>query len=145
MGLLLGGPADLTVTPSDGYYASTARGHSNPPAGASVATVDYWSTPAYRSENTYLSNFSSWGVTPIFFDSDGNRLAEPEYRTQPFLSAPQYGDTSFLKSPVGNPETDSEINYLQNFSGTSAAAPNAAAVAALMLQLNPDLTPVLIF
>ena len=84
-----------------------------------------------------LTSFSSWGGTPIFFERDENketiRLPEPERRHK--LFAPQEGNTTFFGYP------SYEYNFLPNFQGTSAAAPNTAAVAALMLQLNPSLMP----
>jgi hypothetical protein len=128
------GAASISVTPATGFQTGTSNGHTNSAHGASVGAVNYWSTPAYR-ETARLTNFSSWGGIPVFFDAAGEPLAAPEYRPQPRFVAPQNGDTSFF----GNSDIDSTL--LKNFSGTSAAAPNAAAVAALMKQLRPDLTP----
>ena len=139
------------------HGSSTVWGHNNSKLAANVGAAQYWSTPAYQANpsdwKSVLSEFSSFGGTPIFFDSDGQRQ-EPEYRPEPRFIAPQNGDTSFF-SPVkvdtgyhfpeyltfGDPDRD----YLQNFSGTSAATPNVGAVAALLLELNRELTPAEIY
>lgn len=119
--------------------ASTAWGHSNSALGASVGAAPYWETPAYGQATPQLTSFSSWGGTPIFFDASGTRLDSPLHREQPRFVAPQEGDTTFFG------QRDTERDGLLNFQGTSAAAPNAAAVAALMLQLDPSLTPAEIY
>ena len=135
--LITNGADQISVTPATGFQTGTSYGHTNSAHGASVGAVNYWSTPAYR-ESSRLSDFSSWGGIPVFFDAAGEPLAEPEYRPQPRFVAPQYGDTSFFEYQNHN---DPDGTLLPNFSGTSAAAPNAAAVAALMKQLRPELTP----
>jgi hypothetical protein len=132
--LITNGAASISVTPATGFQTGTSYGHTNSAHGASVGAVNYWSTAAYR-ELPRLSDFSSWGGIPVFFDAAGEPLAEREYRPQPRFVAPQYGDTSFFG------HEDPDRTELKNFSGTSAAAPNAAAVAALMKQLRPELTP----
>jgi hypothetical protein len=135
--LITNGAASISVTPATGFQTGTSYGHTNSAHGASVGAVNYWSTAAYR-ELPRLSDFSSWGGIPVFFDAAGEPLAEREYRPQPRFVAPQYGDTSFFEYENHN---DPDGTLLTNFSGTSAAAPNAAAVAALMKQLRPELTP----
>ena len=135
--LITNGADQISVSPATGFQTGTSYGHTNSAHGASVGAVNYWSTPAYR-ESSRLSDFSSWGGIPVFFDAAGEPLAEPEYRPQPRFVAPQYGDTSFFEYQN---HKDPDGTLLPNFSGTSAAAPNAAAVAALMKQLRPELTP----
>lgn len=137
---------NITVsTDSDlGFYESTIYGHAAGASSANVGSVQYWSTPAYRADTTQLSRYSSWGVTPIYFKYDVNsksytKLAEPEIRENAAFVVPQKVDTTFFSHGY-NASADAEGDYYQNFEGTSAAAPNAAAVAALMLQLNPKLT-----
>ena len=140
------------------HGSSTVWGHNNSKLAANVGAAQYWSTPAYHSNpsgwETMLSEFSSFGGTPIFFDSDGQRQ-EPEYRPQPRFIAPQNGDTSFF-GPIPKDERghfpeyltvagDPDKDYLQNFPGTSAATPNVGAVAALLLELNRELTPAEIY
>jgi hypothetical protein len=140
--LITNGPASISVSPATGFQTGTSYGHTNSTHGASVGAANYWSTPAYR-ESPRLSDFSSWGGIPVFFDAAGERLAEPEYRPQPRFVAPQNGDTSFFEYKFFEPQNnnDPDRTQLNNFSGTSAAAPNTAAVAALMKQLRPELTP----
>ena len=135
-GTINGDPQNVTVDPPNGFQgASTTWGHNNSRLGASVGASTYWNTPAYNRGDPLLTGFSSFGGTPIFFDAAGNRLPAPELRQQPRFTAPQSGNTSFFDF------TDPDLDQLKNFSGTSAAAPNSAAVAALMLQLDPNLTP----
>ena len=138
-----GQSADTTVAADSdiGFYQGTAMGHANGPDSANVQSNQYWGTPAYRAESPTLGRFGSWGVTPIYFDSEGNFLADPELRETPAFIAPQKGNTTFFSYGYADQQYDADRDYLQNFEGTSAAAPNAAAVAALMLQLDPTLTP----
>ena len=53
----------------------------------------------------------------------------PEVRQQPRVAAADAGNTSFFSSDSG-----SDLDTNPNFSGTSAAGPHAAAIAALVLQ-----------
>lgn len=117
---------------------STIVAHANSATAAAVGASYYFRTPAYRQQPAELVPSSSWGGTPILLAPNGDRLPTAETRQQPQFVAPNIGDTSFFGQDV-------DLNGLPNFSGTSAAAPNAAAVAALMKQLAPALTPVEIF
>lgn len=141
----------VSTNSNNGFFASTAFGHANSQASANVGSAQYWSTPAYRAAAPEVSRYSSWGATPIYFDSAGNKLSQPVYRQTPMFITPQKGDTTFFSKGYQESQNgkgdqfESDLNYLQNFEGTSAAAPNTAAVAALMLQLNPSLSPDQIF
>lgn len=74
--------------------------------------------------STQVEPFSARGPTEIIFDRDGVRNAE--VRPTPDFIATNGVDTTFFGS-------DRDGNGLPNFSGTSAASPHAAAVAALVL------------
>lgn len=136
------GNTNVTVSANSdlGFYQATVTGHANGTGSANVQSNQYWGTPAYQAKEPTLGRFGSWGVTPIYFDAEGNFLAEPELRKNPSFVAPQKGNTTFFSKGYTK-ASDAERDFLQNFEGTSAAAPNAAAVAALMRQLDPTLTP----
>ncbi len=87
-----------------------------------------------------LNDFSSAGGTPIFFDTEGNRLRRPEVRLKPGLTAPDGTNTTFFTNDTSRDDDDGdgvfatgEPGEFPNFFGTSAAAPHAASVAALMI------------
>jgi len=113
--------------------SSTTFGHSNASGAISVGAMSYKQTPWFNGDST-IENFSSAGGTPILYGAEGALLSEPEYHLSPAIVAVDDIDTTFFGS-------DSNENGLPNFTGTSAAAPNAAAVAALLLQKNPFLSP----
>jgi Subtilase family len=70
------------------------------------------------------------GQQPILFDDNGTRLTTPETRQNPTLVGADAVQTSFFGTTVSNLVTR------PFFFGTSAAAPNAGAVAALLLQAS---------
>ena len=114
--------------------SSTVFGHANASGAAAVAAAPYFGTPAFGVTPPQVEPYSSLGGTPILFDTAGNRLASSVTRNEPKFTAPDGGNTTFFFSDDSDPDT------FPNFYGTSAAAPAAAAVAALMLQLNPNMT-----
>ena len=87
---------------------------------------------------TSPENFSSTGPATILFNADGTRKAAAEVRAKPDILSTDGADTSFFGSDVDG-------NGFYNFFGTSAAAPHAAAVAALMRQAFPGYTPAQIY
>ena len=113
---------------------STAYGHESAPGAVAVAASYYGDTPAYGTSPPIVEDFSSWGPTKILFDTAGNRLATPIVRQVPQITSVDGGNTTFFGS-------DYDGDGFPNFFGTSAAAPDAAAVALLMLQANKGLTP----
>ena len=69
------------------------------------------------------------GDLPILFDSAGNRFPQPDIRRKPEIAATDGGNTTFFVS-----DSTLDRDHLPNFFGTSAAAPHAAGIAALVLQ-----------
>ena len=114
--------------------SSTLVGHANASGAAAVAASPYFGTPAFGVTPPQVEPYSSLGGTPILFDTAGNRLGASVNRNEPKFTAPDGGNTTFFYSD------DSDADTFPNFYGTSAAAPAAAGVAALMLQLSPNMT-----
>jgi hypothetical protein len=74
---------------------------------------------------------SMGGSLPFYFNVQGQRLTTPELRLKPEFAAADGVNTSFFPTDAGS---DFDHDGYPNFFGTSAAAPNAAGFAALLLE-----------
>jgi subtilisin family serine protease len=135
MKYIAGGSATFKIN-NYNTNSSTVYGNANARGVAAVGAASYFLTPEYGVNPAILEDFSSAGGTPILFDEKGDRLSQPERRPQPSFVAPNNTNTTFFGGDILK-----DADSFPNFAGTSAAAPHAAAVAALMLQANPYLSP----
>ena len=117
-------------------HSGTLYGHANAAGAEAVGAAYYLDTPKFGTSPPQLESYSSAGGTPILFTSDGARLASPLIRAKPEIVAPDGVDTTFFY-----PASDRNGNGYPDFSGTSAATPHAAGVAALMLESSPTAAP----
>jgi large repetitive protein len=147
----------LTVSQQYGSAGGTSypssAGHETAINTNGVGATPWWAPAPYLAQ-TPLANepFSSTGPALSIFNIDGTPKASPVSVLAPVFTAPDGGNTSFFEQGLiidtsappfpGEPATTSNLSQnLPSFFGTSSAAPNAAAVAALMLQKVPTLTP----
>ena len=121
--------------------SSTIYGHANAAGASAVGAVMYTNAPLFYGNPLVPQPYSSLGGTDILFDTNGVRLMNADLRMKPNIMAPDGTNTTFFPflGFVANP--DVEPDGFPNFFGTSAAAPHAAAVAALMKQVLPPATP----
>ncbi len=134
--MALGNGADVSFdSPASNTNTGTLFGHATAAGASAVGAAFYGDTPEYGVNPALPEYYSSSGPDEILFDTAGNWLAAPELRTVSMTAV----------DGVNNTFLGFQINFDQdnfpNFFGTSAAAPDAAAVAALMLQARSDLTP----
>jgi hypothetical protein len=115
--------------------SSTLYGHMNAAGAMAVGAARYCNTPAFGRTPPQMEYFSSAGGTAIYYLADGRPTYE--LREKPDFTAPDGGNTTFFGGGDYCGVTDS----YPNFHGTSAAAPHAAGVAALMLQARPNTAP----
>lgn len=110
----------------------TVTGHNGAPSVITVAATD-------GTDDDRIDYYSSLGpvtyyLTPETASGQASRLEAPEVHARPVLMSVDNIRNSVLSTPTSTPG-------VFRFRGTSAASPNAAAVAALALQLNPALSP----
>jgi hypothetical protein len=87
---------------------------------------------AYDPFRPYLPEpyTSPGGKLPIYFDSAGKRYSSAQIRTVPQVASIDRANSTFFGANEDPRDPDSYLN----FGGTSAAAPHAAGIAALVLQ-----------
>lgn len=116
--------------------SATLFGHANSDGAEAVGAAFFLDTPTFGTTPPVIESFSSAGGTPILFSTNGTALGSPIVREKPEIVAPDGVNTTFFGSDIpGDPDTD------PNFFGTSAAAPHAAALAGLLLELSPGWSP----
>ncbi|MFT5887666.1 MAG: hypothetical protein ACI9BO_000474 [Zhongshania sp.] len=135
-----------SVTAEYPFNGPSVWGHSMASNIASVAAVPWWESPEFAPQRYDTARidpepFSSRGGSQTLqFDSNGNYKTES--RIAPQFAAPDGNNNTILGSPSSSaaPE-DGEPDIYRNFFGTSAAAPNAAAVFTLLKQAQPAASP----
>jgi hypothetical protein len=103
------------------YLDPVTYGHNSSRGANGVAAYPFF--PPFVPEF-----FTSPGPSTIYFDKHNKRLKHPEIRLKPDMAAMDGANTTFF---VEDDSTDDDD--FPNFFGTSAAAPHAAAIAALVL------------
>lgn len=111
----------VTVQEYFKYLSPVTFGHNSARGSMGVAAYGFYAPFAPQT-------FQSPGPSTIYFDANGVRLSSVETREKPDLAAMDGGNNTFFGS-----DTPADDDTLPNFFGTSAAAPHAAGIAALVL------------
>lgn len=127
------------------FGGPTMYGHSVAPGVVSVAAVPWFDTQVFKLDFTPTSltdpeDFSSrGGAISVQFNRSGAFV--PRTSQEPDIAAVDGNNTTFFGSALNLGGYEDEPDIYPNFFGTSAAAPNAAAVAALMREYHGALSP----
>jgi Subtilase family len=119
--LILNG--DMYVSEYFDPFAPATFGHPTAAGAIGVAAYDPFKSVLPEPYT------SPGGKLKFYFDSEGNAYDQPKVRSKPEVAATDRGNTTFF---VADDARDSDD--FPNFGGTSASAPHAAAIAALMIQ-----------
>ena len=117
--------------PSGGVNGMSAFGHPTTKDCIAVGAMNFADLQSNNLRPESFSSLGGYGANgiPFYFDAAGNPLPNaPVLRNSPDIAAPDGVDT----------------NFFPNFLGTSCAAPNAAAVGALLLEAAPRTPPALL-
>jgi hypothetical protein len=121
----------------------TVYGHPNAEGAMATAASGFFNTAAYNpnlDSSAVVNLFSSKGGVPVLFDENGNEIG-PVVRDKPDVTGTDFVDNTFFGSDIELSDPDPH----PNFSGTSAAAPNVAAIGALILQARPEFSPAQVY
>jgi hypothetical protein len=127
------------------FGGPTIYGHAVAPGVVSVAAVPWFDTQVFSADfppsaATDPEDFSSRGGTiSVQFDASGAFV--PRTTQEPDIASVDGNNTTFFGTALNLNGYEGEPDAFPNFFGTSAAAPNAAAVAALMREYHGALTP----
>jgi hypothetical protein len=103
------------------YLTPVTYGHNSAAGAVGVAAYPFYAPFVPEA-------FTSPGPSTIYFDKKSKRLRHTEIRQKPDLAAMDGANTTFFVS-----DSAVDADTFPNFFGTSAAAPHAAAIAALVL------------
>ena len=103
------------------YLSPVMYGHNSAQGAMGVAAYAFYAP-------FVPEGFTSPGPSTIYFDKNNRRYLLPQIRLKPDMAAMDGANTTFFSS-----DSAVDLDTFPNFFGTSAAAPHAAAIAALVL------------
>ena len=140
-----GGTIQGITDTTSAFGGPTIYGHAMAPGATSVAAVPWFDTASFDltflpTAQTDPEDFTSRGGSlTTQFDTSG--AFAPRTSFEPDIASVDGNNTTFFGRDINLGGFEGEPDGFPNFFGTSAAAPNAAAVAALMLEREGTLTP----